>query len=335
MNKNELSKYYKTVESEFNKKNSELDGLLTIAKQKIQEIEKNKSQSTESFNALNKTYNQLLEIINKSNTDIAKITELRAVAMNPESGVESLLAKLSTTSEQATQNSNSIEELKSISVKNSESSQLNNTASKKALSSINEIEKKSTKLIKDLEKTYKLATNTAVAGAFNVRKKSIETNYVKKWHIRLIVYTGLLIFATIAILISSLVIDGATMEWMVYIRFAFLSPIVFYVTYAAFQYNFERKLLEKYAFKEVVAASLESYANVIDNIFDKDTQKDKVIKFYIDSMTTTFREPHEETTRRSWGLSFGSRWAKIKSELAEELAPIIEKKIEDDKISEK
>lgn len=108
------------------------------------------------------------------------------------------------------------------------------------------------------------------------------------------------------------------MELLTIFRLGLASPVVAYTTYSGIQYGKERRLLEKYAFKAAIAASLESYTEILSKNF-KTQSKKEILEFVLESMRIIYKDPNEEIKKRVWVFGFGNKFGELKSEIVEEL----------------
>src|SRR5579859_2401036 len=101
MNRRDMDTYYNDAKRQLEEKLGKATELLVSIEQKLNESESNRQQSPNSLATLNESYNSVMALINQTRDDLAKVSELRAVALDPDSGVESLLSKINATSAQA------------------------------------------------------------------------------------------------------------------------------------------------------------------------------------------------------------------------------------------
>jgi len=329
MKRQDIDKYYNEVKANLDGKLEKASEILSSSEQKLNETEANRQQSSTVLQTLNENYNSVISLINQTRDDLAKVTDLRAVALDPESGIDTILSKINSISEQADKLVVQISSYEKDSSKKQEQVNSNSENSTKLLAEISNKSKRANTLLEDLEKTYQLAINTGLAGSFDTRKKAIQEEFVNQWGKRLTVSFIVLGVISVGILAASWIIQGFTLEWLTIFRIALLLPLFFYTGYATVQYSNERKLLEKYAFKAVVAASIESYTSILKSNFgDKNCEKD-LLEFMINSMKMIYCEPHEEIAKRSYGISIGNKMGQLKSEIIEEAVQRIKNEVKE------
>lgn len=326
MKRRDLDTYYVQVKEQLEGKLVKATSLLESIEQKLSEVESNRQQSAGSLATLTENYNSVIGLVNQTRDDLSKVTELRTIALDPETGLESLIAKIQTTSEKAEQLANKISSyVQDAQTQNSKIDQNEKTSSKK-LAAIEKLNEQAQLLLKDLEKTYQLAINTGLAGSFDERKKKIQEEFVNQWGKRFTFSIIALGIIAVIVLGISWLVNGFTLEWLTIFRLALLSPLIFYAGYSAVQYGKERRLLEKYAFKAAVAASIESYTTILSKNFGAKTNEKEILFFVIKSMSTIYSEPHEEIKKRSFGISLGNKLGEMKSEVIEEIVQAVAQK---------
>ena len=324
MKANEWGKYIKQAQADMESKLDAADKLLQSIQARLDESETGRQQGTSVLAAINESYQQVTALIAQTNADLAQVASLRATALDPTSGIETVLAKTSALTERAETVAEKISLTGKTSTADAEKVKENLANSDNNLKIMSELKNDADALLEELQKTYHIAINTGLAGSFDERRHQIETTFVKKWSTRFGLSLGLLGVGAIAILCLSIV-DNFSIGRTVFFRLSLLSPLIFYTGYAAVQYSHERRLLEKYAFKAVVAGSLESYTTLIKDVFGK-TNDEKLLKFVINSMEAIYSEPHEVVGGRSLSLGFrNSKVADIVAEAKEDIINKIEK----------
>jgi hypothetical protein len=326
MKKQELGQYYNQVKQELDMKLESANKLLSEIQAKLNETETNREQSAKSLTSLTENYQQVVTLINQTQTDLTQIAELRTQALDPTTGVAQIVTRLSAIEESADTTASKIEELRKSAVSYEQATQKYNEESRKAWESVNGSNTKAENILKNLQKTYELAVNTGLAGSFDKRKKDVNDEFVEKWSMRFNVSLSFLGIIAAIILAVSWLSNNFTLEILVFFRLALLTPIVFYTGYCALQYGRERRLLEKYAFKAAIASSLESYTTILSNSFGSDGENDqRILGFVLDSMNIIYSEPHEDIKKRSYGFSLGNKLAQAKSEIVEEIGDEVKK----------
>lgn len=328
MNRRDVDTYLSEVRVELENKLSKATEILNSIENKLTETENNRQQSAATLTTLNENYNSAITLINQTRDDLAKVTELRAVALDPENGLESLLSKITSTHKLADELKQEISTINLESKSQGEKIKKDAGDSSRHLSQMEKSNVQAQKLLKDLDKTYQLAINTGLAGSFDERKKKIQEEFVNRWAKNFNISMSLLSVLAIFVLLSSLFINGFTLEWLTIFRLALLSPLIFYTGYVAIQYGKERRLLEKYAFKAAVAASIESYTTILTTNFGSKVNEKEILRFVLNSMNLVYSEPHEEIKKRSFAFSLGNKLGSMKSEIVEEVAQKVAQKVE-------
>jgi hypothetical protein len=333
MNSREWGQYINQAQQDIQKRLEEAEQLILQIKSKVDESEAGRAQGAAALANLNTSYQQITELISKTNTELAQINGLRARAFDPSTGIEAILTNAETLNERAAKIAIEINDLSSTS-KN------DNTEIKKTLESVKKnaglVEKEKDKanaLLEELQNTYELAVNTGLAGSFDKRRKRIEDGFVTQWRRNFFRSLAALGIIAAIILMISLLKDGFTVSDIVFFRLSLLTPLIFYTGYAAVQYGKERTLLEKYAFKAAVASSLGSYSELLIRQFSA-SNKD-IAKFVIDSMSAIYMEPHEQVRTRSFHLGFKKiSYAEFKEEMRHEIDDAVNKAVSNVESSE-
>ena len=167
---------------------------------------------------------------------------------------------------------------------------------------IEALKKKSEDFKSEIAKTFYIVTDTSLANSFKERKDEIKKE-MDKWLKYLNWSTGILAITVIGIYISQYFGNTNIGEWRFWYRFAFTSPIIFFVFFASHNYNKERDLLEKYAFKFAVSLSLQSYTKLLTDTFTAEKYKDELIKFSVKSIESVYKEPYtdKDETKELYG----------------------------------
>ncbi len=166
--------------------------------------------------------------------------------------------------------------------------------SEKSTTEIETLKQRSAEFKNDIEQTFKIATDVSLANSFNERKKNLEEESAK-WLKHLSWSTGLLALGVIIIYFSQYIPNGThPSDWRFWYRFAFTSPIIYYVYFTSHNYNKTRELLEKYAFKFAASLSLQSYAKLLTDNFKEDKHKEELLNFTIRSIDLIYKEPYTE-----------------------------------------
>lgn len=323
MNKKSLGEYYQKVSKDLEGKLTKADEILSSMEAKLSEADSNREQGASTLNSLNDSYQKIIELINKTHEDLTKVADLRTQAFDETTGIEVLLAKISTTTEKAEKVQEQISSLFRESEIDLKEIKGDLDSSKKNLVKLDSVKSSADSLLENLQKTYELAINTGLAGAFDKRKREIQDTFVNRWDRRYSIALGLLFLIGVGLLSYSLFKKDFSLEFLTY-RVLLITPLVFYTAYSALQYGKERRLLEKYAFKATVATSLESYINILTVKFSPAKYTGEILNFVVTSMRSIYKEPHEEIFRRRYGLLFGNKWAQIKSEIIEDVKKELE-----------
>lgn len=323
----DVDKYLNDVKADLDNKLLSATSVLASIEEKLAETETNRKLSADNLAALNSSYNQTIELITQTRADLATVTDLRTRALDPTTGVEQIILRIDAIEENANTTSSKIEELRKNAASYTQSAKQYSEDSKISYEDTNSKNEKAKTILDDLQKTYQLAVNTGLAGSFDKRAKDLETRYVNKWQRRF--FISLILVAVLATLILSIsFFNDFSLSSTVFFRLSLVSPLIFYTGYAAVQYSKERRLHEKYAFKAVVATSLESYTNLLTKKF-KDDPNGTIVSFVISTMSSIYLEPHEEVKKRTLGFGLDNKLATFKAELVEDVKGVVERSMAD------
>ncbi len=134
--------------------------------------------------------------------------------------------------------------------------------------------------------------------------------------------TGLLALMVTSIYFSQYIPNGNhPSDWKFWYRFAFTSPVIFYIAFASHNYSKVRDLLEKYAFKFATSLSLQSYTKLLTDTFQDKEYKDELLKFSLRTIDMVYKEPYIEKDKdKTRKFSFGNKIINIGLEDIETLA---------------
>lgn len=318
----DIDQYFNEVKADLTSKLDKATSYIESIESKLNETETNRQQSAENLAALNKSYNQTVELINETRTDLSEISALRSKAFDTTTGIEPLLARLETISDSADKTAEKIEATRKNASSYAQGVKEYNEESRTAWEEVRETNKEATEILGELQKTYELAVNTGLAGSFDSRAKVLKEHFVDVWQKRFtrsLVALGLLAAAVVVISYF----DNFNLTATVFFRLGLLSPLIFYTGYTGIQYAHERSLYEKYAFKAVVATSLESYTNLLVGKFGKDEVDRSIPRFVIATMHDIYMQPQDEIKRRTFGFGVDGKLAKFKTEVIEEIKDTI------------
>lgn len=148
---------------------------------------------------------------------------------------------------------------------------------------------------KSIAETLNFVTSSSLTSSFIERRDAIKksTN----------IWLGLTIMSTVFLGIAVLYIyylqvkNQGGQDWHAWYRYLFTSPVVYLVYISSKNYNLERDLQEKYAFKAVLSTSLESYIKLLKDKFPED--KDKLLNLTLDTIDKIYKEPYIENKQKT------------------------------------
>jgi len=312
MNRKDLGSYYKEVKTDIETKLLEIDSL----KSSIEEIKEEATTDNSSIGDHLTSAQTVLEKINDKatqlETDLLTVEELRVKAMDPDDGLEITIDEIDTLKKQANDLKNEVAASRNSSQEDTSEIATLKKQSIRQAGSVSRAEEKAKTSLEQIEKYYKLATDTGLAGSFDKRKRELKDS-VRRWFWSFVASTAALAILLVVLLFVTLN-QGIDLGYAFSFRIIFISPLIFFVGFAAYQYSKERDLLERYAFKAVTALALESYTELLAFRFE---DEDTILEFVITAMKTIYREPHEPNDKVSSRLGFktNSKLVSIESTL--------------------
>ena len=229
--------------------------------------------------------------------EVSETTKQEIVALKKQS--EALFQEIKKFRDESQSYTKEIEEFKKVAEENK--------------NSIEEYEKQSEDYKTKIAKIYQIATDSTLANSFDERKKELGKS--KKFWLWVLGITTALLIAEIFIILGHILFNNSgSIDGYTWYRLTFTSPLIFAVTFASIQYNKERNLLEKYAFKSVTALSLEGYTSLLMNVFGDEKNTDKILGFVLDSMTSIYKEPHETVKESKISLGIDGKVATLKTD---------------------
>lgn len=319
----EIEGYYGTfteLKAKLNNGQTGLQVLLdqsTVLKNSIDDLEQ---KSKNALGDIHEDYHSISAKVKEIETFYTStFLPLRAKVENEDTGVQAVLGSVSSIKDKIIQTKSgadeSFREIKNL----ADQSLKLKDKSEKSTTEIEKLKQKSAEFKNEIEQTFKIATDVSLANSFNERKKSLEDESTK-WLKHLSWSTALLTLVVISIYFSQFIPNGPPpSDWKFWYRFAFTSPIIFYVYFASRNYNKNRDLLEKYAFKFATSLSLQSYAKLLTDNFKEDKHKEELLNFSVRAIDLIYKEPYadKDKTRK---FSIGNKIINIGIEDIETLA---------------
>lgn len=335
MNKRELSTYYNQVKSE-------LDEKLKLAQEQLHQIDnivnetrdrdENSQNAIESIHALQEDANNRVENIKEQQEKLSKI---QAQALDEESGIEAIQFSVESILKQTKELSEEVQQQRDRARDLAENVDDIETDAKEKQKNINTINSEAKEIREKIEETYKLATNTGLAGTLQSRKNEIEKDK-NFWRILFI------IFACAAVVITLIVIgiifrQETTTLLEVFYRALFITPFIIIAAIFFRQFSKERDMLEQYSFKFAMAHSLENYSQLLLREFDQKYKgkervgyTNKILNFTIEAMRDIYTEPRFDNVKRSARFSFSGSKVDLEEAIEKEVDKKISKYKEDE-----
>lgn len=145
---------------------------------------------------------------------------------------------------------------------------------------LQEIEEKIEKFEEAITEQLGRAGSGALAIAFATRQGEVE-NELKRWRTILFGSTGALVFVSLSFFIYSFFVD---INIQFFLKLSVSLPFIFAVYFASRQYNKERFILERYAFKGAQAKSLSAFSKTVKEMDTTENGQAEAQKFVIASV---------------------------------------------------
>ena len=143
-----------------------------------------------------------------------------------------------------------------------------------------------------IAKTLDLVTATSLTDAFDKRRRVIAQS--TSWWFWLLVISVVGLGGAFLYIYTTL--KNTESLDLVY-RYLIASPFIYLVYIAAKNYKIERDYEERYAFKAVLATSLESYIKLLSDKFSE--QKDGLFEFTLKIMRVIYEKPYMRTDSKT------------------------------------
>lgn len=151
---------------------------------------------------------------------------------------------------------------------------------------------------------YEIAMGTGLGGEFDKRRKTLEDESTR-WRVHLFFTTIALFTAILALFILQLYpvdwdITKLKFDSNFYARFLITSPFIFYLFFVTGQYNKNKLLLEKYAYKTALALSIEAHITLLLGVkeFNHEANINKIIDFILSGFDKIYEAPYEKDKKK-------------------------------------
>lgn len=178
---------------------------------------------------------------------------------------------------------------------------------------------RSSELLDDARNTLKLITNGSLSKVFTERSDQRKT--ARRWWAGAVAVYFIIFIAALNHIINNVAnangSNGTVASWS--IRLAISAPFVYFLYFVIKQYSHERDLEEKYAFKALIAQTINNNTKLLKDEFgelanDQNKMQDKILDFTIASLKAVYREPFKESSVKS-KLKFNPKNTDIAAEV--------------------
>lgn len=156
---------------------------------------------------------------------------------------------------------------------------------------------RATDLLDDARKTLDIVTDGSLSTVF--KKRSEERQKARRWWTIAVFVAVVAFIGAVWYALSGLKVDGAGEIGIWFLRLILVTPFGYLLFFVTSQYNRERDLEERYAFKSLVAQTLQNNTKLLRDEFVKITEDpdativNKVMDFTIESMKGVYKEPYK------------------------------------------
>lgn len=186
-------------------------------------------------------------------------------------------------------------------------------------SKLEEEKQRSSELLDDARNTLKLVTDGSLSKVF-IERSEQRRNARRMWSGAVVAYFVVFVYALNHIInnvANANGSNGTVASWS--IRLAVSAPFVYFLYFVIKQYTHERDLEEKYAFKALIAQTINNNTKLLKDEFgelanDVNKMHDKILDFTIASLQAVYREPFKESSIRS-KLKFNPKNTDIAAEV--------------------
>ncbi len=153
---------------------------------------------------------------------------------------------------------------------------------------IEELQKKSEKLVEETRAQLGVAANAKLASTFEQVKTDL-TSDKDKWFKWLFGATAILVLATGLIVWWQVEEAGSIIELSFLIKIVLTSPFVYFVIFTNREYGRTRNLIEEYTFKAAIARSFEAYKEIVQSVDSADSEK--TLSFILSTISGLYSSP--------------------------------------------
>ena len=288
-------------------------------------LEELQHQSKTKVEAIELTYNSVLEIKKKIEEYLAQATELNNKITNEETGLQAILdLAVELKSEIVAVKSNAETVYKEIRIFRDNAAgytkDIENFKDNAAnvTQGIQNKYDESVEYKEKIQEIYSIGTKGAHANHFVERRNQLRLMFMT-W----MIISFIFIVATIYLAVHFVLPMADDMKTSpdinlsaFLLRFSILTPTTFAFIYSLNQYSQERRLYEKYAFKAISTYSIETSLNTLmrstEGLSDQSRDK-KITDFAICTFNSIYQEPIE-TKKERWSFGVGNKILQLTAE---------------------
>lgn len=225
-------------------KRAELEKLLSEINQKIGSADDLQKKVADAAQALSNAQSQITDLTARAQ----QASELLAKTQATKTEVDGWSEKVKKGSEDAVSYGKLVQQQKK------DYSDLKN--------SLEELKKSYAELEQLAKDQLGLVSMESLANAFASEASKLEKS-TDKWFSRIFWTSIVLVAAVLGVAVWQVIHEDTLLKLSFAIRIPIVSPIVYYLYFAASQYKREKRLLEEYSFKASIARSFEAYRKVL------------------------------------------------------------------------
>lgn len=299
---NFYKKIFIPIKEEITDKNTGLKSILSKSKQQQKDINNN-------ILKINKSHKEYLEILAsiKSVLTNAKLTEKKIDISYGKSvkteeqistvkdNVYTIQKQINGIQQQSEKTYAQIDSCHNESIEICKKIEINFEKSDSTIKDMVTLESEAKNFVQKIADQYGIASNTSLAGAFEEKRRELGEE-LGDWHKRVRIWSLVLFFAIIVLFLvqwlGSDKCDLNDLHFDFYLRFLFVTPLLFYLLFCNNQYNKTRANLDKYSFKYAIARSLEAHTDLLTRNFSDNIFRDRVLEFSLNSLGKIYDKPY-------------------------------------------
>lgn len=282
---------FEGIKGKIEGKEGEIENLVSTANSLRADIEKQKINAQKHLDSISSLFTKVQEKIAEIDTAFTKFVEIRAKILDGKTGLEAILNQAQNLNTQSQKVFTEITDYRDKSKTYLEEIEKNKNSSDVFTNEIGENLSRSKDKLSEVEKITGLIADTGLANSFQKRERMLRWSSGIWLSILVLAIGGL---AGFLVFLFKDYFNGASIipEIPVLIlRITLTSPLLFIIGIATHNYNKERDLNEKYAFKATIAEVMRSHADFLVETSQKTNEENAF--FIRNTIKSIYSEPFE------------------------------------------